>query len=159
MKKIRTLFATQYAVQKVSVYPFVYHFLEPLLPQAEETIDAILDEALVVYGTDLLARVNDINPNFGTGIKDARSRLPEFKESQEKTGNANKGAILANVYLKFEEYLRLGDVEGKHKRGCSELKAGRLVAKTMSPRAKLTRKNAAQNRLTQRYWYRYYHYR
>jgi hypothetical protein len=131
----------------------VFRFIEPLLPQAEETIDAILNEALAVYGTDLLARVKDINPNSGTVIKDVHSRLHEFKESQEKTGNA-KGSILANVYLKFEEYLRLGDVDGKHKRGCSELKAGRLVAKTMFPRAKLTRKNAAQNRLTQRYWYR-----
>jgi hypothetical protein len=133
----------------------VFRFLEPLFPQPEETVDAILDEALAVYGTDLLARVNDMNPNSGTVIKDVRLRLHEFKESQEKTGNA-KGAILANVYLKFEEYLRLGDDDSKQKRGCSELTAGRLVAKTMFPRAKLRRKNAAVSRRTQRYWYRYH---
>jgi hypothetical protein len=67
-----------------------------------------------------------------------------------------KGAILANVYLKFEEYLRLGEEVSKRARGCSELQAGRLVAKTMYPRAKLTRKNASLNRRTQHYWYRYH---
>ncbi len=130
--------------------------LEPLFPQTDENINAILDEALADYGTEFIARVNDLHPNSGTVLKDVRSRLHDFKDSQEKTGNT-KGAILANdVYLKFEEYLRLGNGVGQHARGCSELKAGRLVAKTMFPRAKLTRKNASLNRLTQQYWYRYH---
>jgi hypothetical protein len=155
MKKIRTLFGTKDAVHKISLYPSVYRFLEPLLSQPQATVEEILDEALAIYGTDLIAQRNDIGPNSGSVIKDVRSRLFEYKENQEKTGNA-KGAVLANVYLKFEEYLRLGGVDSSHPRGFSELKAGRLVAKTMFPRAKLTRKNASQNRLTQRYWYRYH---
>jgi hypothetical protein len=40
--------------------------------------------------------------------------------------------------------------------GCfSELKAGRIVAKTVFPRGKRTRKNASTNKNNREYWYRY----
>jgi hypothetical protein len=66
----------------------------------------------------------------------------DFKVSQEKTANV-KGAILAaNTFLKFEGY---------------ELKAGRIIAKTMLTRdsGKVARKNVSQNRINRKYRYRY----
>jgi hypothetical protein len=83
-----------------------------------------------------------------------RTRLHDFKVSQEKTANV-KGAILANTFFKFEEYVRLGDGDGKG--GYSELKAGRIIAKTMFTResGKVARKNVSRNRINRKYWYRY----
>ena len=125
--------------------------LEPLFPVLEDNIDAILDEALADHG---IAWVHDMDQNAGLCEKDLRTRLWDFKISQEKTANV-KGAILANAYLKFEEYLRLGAGDGT--RGFSELKAGRIVAKTMFTRetGKVPRKNLATNSRNRKYWHRY----
>jgi hypothetical protein len=113
-----------------------------------------LDEALADYGTDLIARDHPNDENSAVSKHDVRTRLHDFKVSQEKTANV-KGAILANTFLKFEEYVRLGDGDGKG--GYSELKAGRIIAKTMFTRdsGKVARKNVSQNRINRKYWYRY----
>ncbi len=83
-----------------------------------------------------------------------RARLFDLKLSQEKTGNV-KGGVLAHTYLKFEEYLRVGGGGGKGSFG--ELKAGRTVAVNIFTRisGRVPRKNLAQNRRNQIYWYRY----
>ena len=60
---------------------------------------------------------------------------------------------MGNAYIKFEEYLREGN--GDSTGGFSELKAGRIIAKTVFPRGKKTRKNASQNEINKKYWYRY----
>jgi hypothetical protein len=154
MKQISTMFAQQHAVCTLTLYPSVFHFLEPLFPVEEDSIDSILDEALADYGTDLIARDHEKAQNSRVSKHDVRARLHDFKVSQEKTANV-KGAILANTFLKFEEYVRLGDGDGKG--GYSELKAGRIIAKTMFTResGKVARKKFSQNRINRKYWYRY----
>ncbi len=121
---------------------------------AEESFEKILDEALDEYGTDLLARADHMDPTSGGCVKDVRTRLFDLKLSQEKTGNV-KGGVLTNAYLKFEEYLRVGNGDGKG--SFSEFKAGRTVAVNMFMRisGRVSRTNLAQNRRNQIYWYRY----
>jgi hypothetical protein len=58
-----------------------------------------------------------------------------------------EGIILGNAYIKLEEYLREGNGEDKDKGGFSELKAGRIIATTIFPRGKQTRKNASTNQV------------
>jgi hypothetical protein len=50
---------------------------------------------------------------------------------------------MGNAYIKFEEYLREGN--GDSTGGFSELKAGRIIAQTVFPRGKQTRKNVSEN--------------
>jgi hypothetical protein len=126
--------------------------LHPLFITAEDGFDCIMDEALADYGTELRARINDMHLQAGSPTKDVRERLWDFKASQEKLGNT-KAALLANAYIIFEQYLRQGDGQGVG--GFSELKAGRIIAKTVFPRSKYARKNTSRNKHNQRYWYRH----
>jgi hypothetical protein len=112
---------------------------KPLLPEIEESLDSILDEALTDFGTELNAKVNDMHQISRANEKDVRMRLWDFNRHQTQTNNV-RGATLANAYIMFEQYLREGDGTGKG--GFSELKAGRTVAKTVFPRPKQTRTNA-----------------
>ncbi len=49
--------------------------------------------------------------------------------------------------------MREGNSDGT---GCySELKAGRIIAQTVFPRGKHTRKNASKNPINKKYWYRH----
>jgi hypothetical protein len=82
----------------------------------------------------------------------ARTRLWEFRKHQVQTKNV-RGATLANAYILFEQYLCIGNGDGKG--GFSLLKAGRTVAKTVFPRPQQTRKNSSRNRHNQLYWYRH----
>jgi hypothetical protein len=77
------------------------------------------------------------------GFESSRERLQLLQKEMIKTNNAAM-AILLQAYLKFEEYVH----DGK-----SDLTAGRLVAQNFYTRE--TRVNAAQNKHTQSYWYRY----
>ena len=119
---------------------------------AEDSIDVILDEALRGYYTEMNARVDDMLLQPAVEVKSVRERLWDFKESQMRLGDA-KGIIMGNAYIKFEEYLREGNGDGKG--AFSELKAGRIIAMTVFPRGKQTRKNVSKNRVNQKYWYRY----
>jgi hypothetical protein len=65
MKKISMMFGQQHAVSTLTLYPSVFHLLEPLFPVGEASIDSILDEALADYGTDLIARDHDKDKNSG----------------------------------------------------------------------------------------------
>ena len=72
-----------------------------------------------------------------------REHLKIFQLEMLKT-NHGEAAILLQAYLKYEEHLR---------HGCSDLTAGRRVAQNFY--TKDTRANAAKNKHTQCYWYRY----
>ncbi len=78
MQKITALFAKH---QKVTSYQSVYRLLEPLFPVLADNIDVILDEALADHGS---AWVLDMDQNSRLCEKDLRTRLWDFKISQEK---------------------------------------------------------------------------
>ncbi len=126
--------------------------IAPLVNIDEEAIDVILDEALAGFHTILNTGVDGMHQQMGLATKSVRERLWEFKANQERLLNP-KGIIISNAYIKFEEYLREGN--GDSTRGFSELKAGRIIAQTVFPRGKKTRKNASQNAINKKYWYRY----
>jgi hypothetical protein len=126
--------------------------IEPLVNIDDEAIDVIIDEALAGFHTTLNTGVDSMHQLMGLATKSVRERLWEFKENQERLLNP-KGIIMGNAYIKFEEYLREGN--GDSTGGFSELKAGRIIAKTVFPRGKKTRKNASQNEINKKYWYRY----
>ncbi len=110
-----------------------------------------MDEALAGYHTELNSRVDNMLRQPAVEAKSVREQLWDFKESQMRLGDA-KGIIMGNAYIKFEEYLREGYGDGKG--GFSELTAGRVIAKTVFPRAKNTRKNASKNHVNKKSWYR-----
>ncbi len=61
----------------------MFRLLEPLLPQTEDAIDAILNEALANYGTEFIVSVNDMHPNV---IKDVRFRHMNLRTVKRKWG-------------------------------------------------------------------------
>ena len=120
--------------------------------QADDCFDLIMDEAFADCATVLHGRVNNMDPKLCVQAKSVKDRLWEFRRNQEKTLNI-KGALLATAYLKFDEYLRLGNDDGKG--GFSELRAGRLVATSFFPRPQQARKNVSRNTHNKKQWYRY----
>jgi len=138
---IRNYFGTTKLNLTASMYPSVLALLSPSPNFTEELQDLRkeLDAAVA-----LLRRQMCVTGEVpAMQALSARDRLQLLQKEMVQTQNVAM-AILLQAYLKFEEYLR----DGK-----SDLTAGRLVAKNFYTRE--TRANAAQNKHTQCYWYRY----